>query len=317
MIDPYVGYATSDTIVLRGRVLTALRRGAPRPEQGRLTNFRQMVRLFLTNEVSDVVLAARGVEAHSDEEGYFVLRVPRKPGEEGWIEIPVREIGHVQSPGAEPVPWEGDQSEERRLSAYLPGDNAKRGIISDIDDTMLETGAWRASRMLWTSLTGNVHTRRIFDDAVRLMDLLSREGRDPVFYVSSSPWNLHDFLYRLFERHGLVLGPFFLRDLGVAEDKFITANHGEHKARSIDTILSANPSLPFVLVGDTGQHDAEIYAAAARRHPGRVKRVILRAPGRGADAADMVHIRTLRSKGIPVHVGPDFSEALEALGAEA
>ena len=48
VIEPYLGYATPEHLIARGRVLTALRRGEPLPTQSRWTNFRQMAALFLT-----------------------------------------------------------------------------------------------------------------------------------------------------------------------------------------------------------------------------------------------------------------------------
>jgi len=318
VVDPYIGYATPHEIVLRGRVLTALRRTAPRPRHGRLTNFRQMLRLFMTDEVAGIVLEARGCRATTDQEGYFTLCVPRRTGEIGWISVRVSQLGH-RAPGGDSTDWSEAETEidAAVLPAFVPDGGAEFGIISDIDDTMLETGSWRPIRMAWISMTGSILTRRIFSDAIELMDRLTRNGRNPVFYVSSSPWNLHDFLRRLFERNGLPAGPFFLRDIGIAEDRLAGSAHENHKSAAIAAILGANPDLPFVLIGDTGQEDAMIYDSASRRNPGRVARVILRAPGRGADAADLVHIRRLRDRGLPVHVGPDFTPALEALAEEA
>lgn len=310
VVEPYLGYADRGEVVLRGRVLTALRRAAPRPDQGRFTNFRQMVRLFLTDEVADVTLAANGRQAKSDEEGYFTLPVPAN-GETGWIEVEVTQSAVAEAAAdAEPVA-------RHRLPAFVPPSEARRGVISDIDDTLMATGAWSRARMLWTSFTGNILTRTIFPDAVTLMTRLARDGADPVYYVSSSPWNLHDYLERIFARNGLPRGPLFLRDLGIGESQLIGADHTDHKGAAIDRILAANPALRFVLVGDTGQLDAAIYDAAARRHPDRIERVILRISRNGADAADSVHVRSIRSRGIPVHVGDDFSEALEVLGKPA
>ncbi|EAR52861.1 hypothetical protein OG2516_10376 [Oceanicola granulosus HTCC2516] len=316
VIEPYIGYATPDEIVLRGRIVTGLRRHEPRPDQHWLTNLRQMVRLFLTNEVSGVAIQADGHHARSDEEGYFLLPVPRQ-GRSGWVEIKVEHMAQVPAPGALSYAWEpgSEGVVAARLPAFVPGEGASFGVISDVDDTMMDTGAWSRTRMLWTSFTGNIHTRHIFPDAVKLMTRLSDGERNPVFYVSSSPWNLHNFLERVFARHGLARGPLFLRDLGLGENKFISGGHGDHKGKAIDLIVEANPGLPFVLIGDTGQLDAAIYDAAARRHPGRIVRVILRTSSAGTDAADDVHIRTLRSRGIPVHVGETYAEALASLDA--
>ncbi|MFL4469183.1 phosphatase domain-containing protein [Tateyamaria armeniaca] len=292
LIEPYLGYATPDTIILRGRVLSAQRRGQPKPDQSRWTNFRQMLSLFATDEVGGVQVRAAGVTALSDEEGYFTLTLPRQSQDIGWIT-------HT----ADLVDLAGVSAQ---LEAQVPHPDARRGIISDIDDTMLETGAYSLARNLWTSLTGNALTREIFADSIALIDHL-HDGRNPVFYVSSSPWNLFHFLRAIFERHGLLRAPMFLRDLGLSETQFITGTHGDHKGAAIDTLLAANPTLPFVLIGDTGQHDAHVYLDAALRHPGRIERVILRQPGPGPDANSRAAIDDLRAVGVTVDTAPNFA----------
>jgi len=109
-----------------------------------------------------------------------------------------------------------------------------------------------------------------------LQDFAGKEAA--CFYVSSSPWNLYEYLMAVFVRTQLPLGPFFLRDLGVSRTQFITGTHGDHKTDAIETILDANPHLKFTLVGDTGQHDPHIYADIVQRFPNRILQVILRRP---------------------------------------
>jgi phosphatidate phosphatase APP1 len=199
----------------------------------------------------------------------------------------------------------------------VPKADAAFGVISDIDDTMMETGAYSLWRNIWTSLTGNALTRTVFEDAKQLMSLLQDNGRNPIFFVSSSPWNLHGFLDEIFARAGLPKAPKFLRDYGISDTQFITGTHGDHKGGAIDQIMAANPDLPFTLIGDTGQHDAHVYRDAIERHPGRVQRVILRAPGAGADADDLGYVSQIKDLGVPVLIGPDYTEAIAALRASA
>lgn len=289
VIDPYLGYATPDEIVLRGRVLTSLRRTTPAPEANWWVNLRQMASLFLTREVAGVAVRAGGSAAETDEEGYFTLRLPRGDAAPGWHRFEASAEG-------------GDSAV---LEALVASPEAPFAVISDIDDTVLRTGAYSLLRNLWTSLTGNALTREVFPDAVTLMQGFRKAGA-PIYFVSSSPWNLHHFLTRIFARHELPRAPVFLRDLGISETKFITGTHGDHKGDAIDELMAANPDLPAVLVGDTGQHDPVVYLAAAERHPGRVARVILREPGRGADRRDLARIRALRDLGVTVDHGPDF-----------
>ena len=295
LLEPYRGYATPDHLVVRGRVLTALRRTEPEPEHSRWMNLRQMAGLFLTDEVSGVSVRAAGATAISDVEGYIRLDVPRTGDHAaGWAEVHVEISGRPASRCGFPV--------------LVPGPSARRGVISDVDDTMMRTGAYSLARNLWTTFTGSALTREIFPDAVELMRAL-QDGANPVFYVSSSPWNLHHFLDSVFARAGLVPGPMFLRDLGLAG----TRGHKDHKAAAIDAILAANPGLPFVLVGDTGQKDAFVYRDAIHRHPGRIERVILREPVVGAPEASRAAIAEIEALGVPCHHEADFRGAVAAL----
>lgn len=291
IIEPYIGYATPDHLVVRGRVLSGLRRNKPVPTQSRWTNFKQMLSLFLTDEVAAVKVAAHDVTGLTDEEGYFTLLLPRT-SELGWNDVEVTIEGRA---GATLCPV---------LVADAQADFA---IVSDIDDTMLKTGAYSLVRNLWTTFTGNAGTRSIFPDAVAFIQEVSRKGRNPVYYVSSSPWNLHQFLQNIFAAAGLVKGPTFLRDLGISKTQFITGTHGDHKGSSIDALMMANPKLRYVLVGDTGQHDAFVYRDAIARHPGRVMAIVLREPGPGPDAQSLTALEEIRQSGVPVLHGTDFS----------
>ena len=228
----------------------------------------------------------------TDEEGYFELRLPRD-GEAGWSE---RELV-LSANGA---------------TAVCPVLAARSGpgtmVISDIDDTVMRTGADTLVKNLWTSFTGNVLTRQIFSDAAVLMHRLHDGGDRPVVYVSSSPWNIHGFLQDVFAHASVVRGPMFLRDLGLSKTKLITEGHGNHKGEAIDTILASIPDRQAILMGATGQKDALIYREAILRHPGRIAAVVLRTPGPGIQADDERAIRLLRETGVAVFCGRSFAE---------
>lgn len=301
VLDPYLGYAVPGGLVLRGRVLTALRRTAPDPTHGRWANLRQMVSLFLTDEVAAVTVGVpgTGVRAVSDAEGYLTIHVPCPKPAPGWAERAVEIVGAPAT--------------RRRFAALVPAPDAALGIISDIDDTVMDTGAYSLARNLWTTFTGSALTRRVFPDSIVLMDHLSDRGRNPVYYVSSSPWNLHAFLDQVFARAGLVKGPMFLRDLGLSRRVIGADAHLGHKGDAVDRILAANPGLPFVLIGDTGQHDAEVYLEACHRHGGRIRAVVLREPGPGPGDAARAAMSAMARMGVVVTGGPDFDGVARTL----
>jgi len=296
-IDPYIGYATPDQIILRGRVLAVLRHATPGDDQSKWRNFRQILRMFMTDEVPCVTVRSGDICAQTDEEGYFTLTLPRD-APTGWS------VARVYVDGC---------ANGTDCPVFVPRNDARFMVLSDIDDTVLHAGAQSLIRNLYTSFTNNSGTRLVYPDAQDLVHMLSQAGRNPVFYVSSSPWNLHHFLARVFENAGLVRGPMFLRDLGLSATKFITDGHGNHKGASIDHILRANPDLPAILLGDTGQHDARIYRDVIARHGGRVLAVGLRTPGRGMDRADLADLEALRATQVLTVAGPDFVSFRDAV----
>jgi phosphatidate phosphatase APP1 len=132
--------------------------------------------------------------------------------------------------------------------------------------------------------------------------------------VSSSPWNLHGFLDAFLRRAGLPTGPLFLRDLGVDETMFIQGSHDAHKRAAIEELLALHDT-SFVLVGDTGQHDPEIYRSIVASHPGRIEAVLLRHLTSDDRVEDVRHL--FADVTVPLAVAGDalgMAEAAESNG---
>lgn len=168
-ITPYDGYQRPGGAVLRGRVLAV----RDRPKQSRLRNAITFLRLFMTDEVAVQRLRISGtaLTTSSDEEGCFSLMIPDAPG---------------QGAAQVSISVEGDDGRTPIRVSPRP-DQAQQGVISDIDDMMMYTGAWSLWLNLWNSVTGGRLARHVFPEAVALMTRLAGGGRSPVFHVSSQP----------------------------------------------------------------------------------------------------------------------------------
>jgi phosphatidate phosphatase APP1 len=294
-IDSYMGYATPEGCVLRGRILARTRYMTQIEAPSRLNAVRNMTRNFLTSEMAGVRVASMGEETVTDDEGYFQFTIPPMP--------PGLQMAQLTLP---------DHDSEAEATIQVPMPDANIGIISDIDDTVMHTGAYWLPRNLWTTATTFVSDREIFQDTAEFIRQC-QAGRNPVFYVSSSPWNLHAYLNQVFDIHDVPKGPFFLRDLGISETQFIKSSHGSHKGNAIDTILAANPGLDFILIGDSGQHDAIVYHDAIRRNPGRIRQVVLRTAGK-IDDIDIAAANALRQQGVDFFSGPTLEPLLSREG---
>jgi len=127
----------------------------------------------------------------------------------------------------------------------------------------------------------------------RTLSFHSNAERNPIFYVSSAPWNIYDLTLDILELNKIPLGPILLQDYGWDRRKFFCASHAEHKTLQIQRIMATYPELSFVLIGDSGQQDAEIYSAVLEQTPNRVRAVYIRDVSQNARDEE---VRTLASR---------------------
>ncbi|SEF54117.1 App1 family protein [Algoriphagus boritolerans] len=287
-IQPYAGYGNGKELYLAGRVLADRDIQASTPEDRFWRNFRKMRKRFLTIVFPGVDVEAefggKTIKVTTDEEGYFeiILSLEEIEWSQGWQPIRLRLLHDLLGRATEVVAI-GE--------VYFPVANPDYGIISDIDDTILTTGAMRMWEMLKVTFTQNAHTRISFAGVSEFYDAL-RKGRDeivsnPIFYVSSSPWNIYDFLMEFLDAHGIPKGPLMLRDIGLSRDQFIAGSHEVHKLKQINHILEVFQELSFILIGDSGQKDPQIYFEVVKTHPGRVLAVYIRDVS-GSDLTDLI-----------------------------
>lgn len=284
----YRGHGTQETLFLKGRVLEA--KGLTRSSSTDTirTNLRNMARRFLSAEVSSARLRARYADQEvpvvTDEEGFFDVRFDlADPPDKGveWHPVEVELLG-ASGAGA------------RAMGSVLVPNGARFGVISDLDDTVIQTGVTSFLRMLRTALLHNAHTRLPFEGVTHFYRAL-QAGGNPIFYVSSSPWNLYDLLEDFLDVHGVPAGPLFLKDWSPTALK----GHEQHKLGIIRTLLATYPSLPFVLVGDSGEQDPEIYRTVVREHPGRIAAIYIRdVTNRERDVVVHAIARQVRSFGV-------------------
>lgn len=267
-IDAYLGHGGPEGVVVRGRVLDNPPPAPVMEGEGAGAALRRSLGQFVTDELPGVPLRVEvgdaTVEVETDDEGYFRAELRPSaltdPWHDGWVELAGEYRGLTEQ-------------HRTPVRVRVPGPDARFGIVSDVDDTILETGVQRVGMMLRQTFTGSALTRTPFPGAAELYQDLAAapDGQsNPVFYVSSSPWNLYGFLVGFLRHRDFPLGPVLLRDL-------IGNRQGRaRKHERIIEILELHPHLPFVLIGDSGEKDPEIYADIVRTHPGRVLAVYIR-----------------------------------------
>jgi phosphatidate phosphatase APP1 len=266
LVVPYRGYGTAEVWYVRGRVLADNGLAPAAEADRRRRNLLNTLRRLRARGAAGAGVRARGAgtfeETTADNEGFFNLKLhPCAPWEPGKLWYPVDlELAGDTAHAVCPV--------------LVPPPDAEIGIISDIDDTVIRTDVTRLIAMLRIVLLTNAHTRLPFPGVAAFYRALHRE-RNPIFYVSSSPWNFYDLLEHMWEIQDIPLGPLFLQDYDLKVQRFGQGHH-THKLAAIRTLLDTYPTLDWVLIGDSGQQDPEIYRQVVRDFPGRIQAVYIR-----------------------------------------
>lgn len=147
-------------------------------------------------------------------------------------------------------------------------------VISDIDDTLKETSVHERRSMLVNTFLREFLPIAGIGDVFRCW----RQRGAAFHYVSSSPWQLYEPLARYFDEVALPAGTFHLRAFRLRDHMLRRIFLGRRPAKGavIRNILQQFPLRKFVLVGDSGEYDPEIYGALARRFPAQVAAVLIR-----------------------------------------
>jgi len=316
-ILPYRGYGDGRHWQLMGRVVEDRDLGSPQEDDTGWQNVKAMYRRFVVDEIPGVSIRAtahgQSLETETDAYGYFRFDFRFADpviSTRSWQTVDLELLDEVCP----------DQARVATKGAVLVAPQGSRfGVISDVDDTIIQTYATDFLRMARMTFLNNVKTRTPLPGVSRFYRALERgtgqEACNPVFYVSSSAWNLYDLFSDFLDLHNIPTGPILMQDLRLDNKKFIKSGH-EHKFEKIASVITNCGNLPFVLVGDAGQDDPVIYREVVRRYPGRILAIYIRTVGserRNERVRQMV--RESEDRDVPMMLIEDIEEAMEHAAA--
>ena len=260
---------------VRRRILIRFLRRVMRlpPEALKSELFRERIGGFLVHTVR-----GRRLSVTIGDEQFELRRPSKRSGHfREAVSIPKKAIERLKADGQIDGGWmkyEANHGESaNRGQAKLIG-NRGLSVISDIDDTIKKTEVADRKTMLKNTFF------RPFDAIDGMSQLYqSWESLGATFhYVSSSPWQLYRPLLQLLEAKGFPLGSFHLRHVQLKDASLLRlfVSRRSTKRRMVQTLLSSFPNRKFLLVGDSGEKDPEIYGDVAKRYPDQVVAIAIR-----------------------------------------
>lgn len=277
-VKVYRGFGTANHLILFGHVFRRSALSRKKYRQRSLVNLLAVLRLFLVRPYPQasvrLQVGNQVIQTQSDADGYFRVDLPMdNPLPPGWHPVRAQLISQTLTP--ETILAEGEgQVLIPHPTQYI--------CISDIDDTFLISHSATIAKRLLVLLTENAHSRMPFDGVVAHYQLLAEadsgpDATNPFFYVSSSEWNLYDYILEFSRKNGLPDGIYLLSPLKRLAQVLKTGRGKHHtKFDRIAQIIQTYPNQQFILLGDDSQQDPIIYESVVRQFPGHVRCVYIR-----------------------------------------
>lgn len=283
VVHPYRGYGSHHEAFLMGRVFRQVGLARVIPRRGALRDAADVTRRLARRGFADaevrIRLGENSATVTTDHDGYFDVRLP--------LDVPLDE--HVSWHRAELEVITPDRENVRtRADVYIPPPNTDLMVISDIDDTVMHTGVADKLRMLYRLFVEKAHRRTAFPGVAEFYQALhagtAGAARRPILYVSRGPWSIYEVLEAFFQLNHIPVGPIlFLREWGISWRHPWPRRAEDHKYDLITQMITLFGDLPCVLIGDSGQHDPEVYTRIVKENPGRVKAIYIRRVDRKTD----------------------------------
>ena len=146
-------------------------------------------------------------------------------------------------------------------------------VICDIDDTIKISNVLDRRELVRNSLFAPF---RPVTSMSRHLRALEQDGAY-FHYVSASPWQLFPALKQFLDNH-VPRGTVSLRNFRLKDRSFLSFlnSSAAYKARTISAILKRYPKHQFMLIGDSGEHDPEVYGKIYRSFPGQIRAITIR-----------------------------------------
>jgi phosphatidate phosphatase APP1 len=281
-VKVYHGYGHSQNLVVYGHVFKFKAKTSQNFSNNFFVNILYLLKLFVVKPYAfvKVRLTFYGQEVFNNTEYDGFFRFEWKAQQEvkaGWHTVQVAALTE-----------EGEVIAEGSGDIFVPH-ITQYAFISDIDDTIMVSYSAKVRKRLRELFIKNPRTRKTFRGLNEHYTALALshttiDQPNPFFYVSSSEWNLYDYLVETFRYNNLPEGAFLLNQIKRWKDLLKTGKTGhEGKLIRVMRILNAFPNQKFVFFGDNSQKDPDIYTAIAEKYPQNISAVYIRNVRRGRE----------------------------------
>lgn len=263
----YHCYGNDRTLIVEGRVLDNREFKEASSEDDIFTNFRRKLGYIFNEERKnvDVTLQVKGQTFHtkSDDEGYFEFKLSFPP--------------HTLKPHQKiNLYLTKEPNVKTSCRAHILSDQKQTGIISDFDDTVIVSNVTNKIKLAYELLLKNYKQREAVKGmAERFNKILADSPDKPLFFITGSPKQFNEVIHRFLDYHHFPKRTLITKKIHGKNAYSLFQQH-DYKSKQIETLLKLYPQIEWVLFGDSGEQDREIYLDIAKKYPGQIREIYIR-----------------------------------------
>jgi len=263
-IEVYHAYGNAHHVIVQGRMLHKKEFTKVSSDDGWFRNLWRRAKQIESDEISDAKIVANiqgeKFSVKSDDEGYFEFNITvTKILKTGYIDMNLT-IENNNYP--------------KHILVTIIGNQKLMGIISDFDDTIIISDVTNKIKLANNTLFKNYKQREVVSGMVnRFNEILAQNHKDipsTLFILSGSPQQLfipvEAFLkYHNFPKYTLILKKAHGANKDPLTDQFA------YKTQKIERLIKLYPHIEWVMFGDSGEKDKEVYQFIKKKYPSNVK----------------------------------------------
>lgn len=294
----YRGFGHTHDMVLFGHVLGNRRKKSDPHRKNPLGNLLHLLNLFIVNPQADVRVRTNwqgvSIETISEADGFF------------WLEWKAAEQTAAGTYDVKVEFPNAVNNNETAVTEIVVPHLTQYAFISDIDDTVMVSHSATSLQRMKELFFKSPSQRNVFEDVAKHYQLLALshttpDQPNPFFYVSSSEWNLYDYLDAFFRMNALPKGAFLLSQVKKWYQLFKTGKtKHEGKLLRIVRLFVLFPKQQFVLFGDNSQSDPMIYEKLTEKYGDRIAAVYIRNVVAKNETATATVLQIIANRQIPV-----------------
>jgi len=253
-IELYNAYTNGAELVVQGRVID---------QEDKKTKESKILSAFFNSEKKEVNVYLKidkeNFSLKSDNEGYFTFEVTSKVG----IELNNTVVLHTDGNGS-----------ENEIVPFFPSTKKHIGVISDFDDTVVVSNVTNKGKLLYNSFFKNFKERELVKDISRRIK--SRlKNNSALFFISGSPHQFSNSINNFLDYHHFPKRAILTKKIHGEKSDSLHASIA-YKYAKIVKLIKMYPHVKWILYGDSGEKDEEIYWKVKQDYSEKIEAIYIR-----------------------------------------